>query len=55
LLVEGVLKDGAEIIETSEVTIDYVPAGSQRQAGLFFIRDPQQYELQLSAKGYEQP
>lgn len=55
LVVEGILKDGADIVETSEITIDHVPAGSERKAGLFFTRDPQGLDLQLRAKGYQQP
>ncbi len=55
LVVEGILKDGDEIVETSEITIDHVPAGSERKAGLFFTRDPEGLDLQLRAKGYQQP
>lgn len=55
LVVEGILKEGDEIVETSEITIDHVPAGSERKAGLFFTRDPEGLDLQLRAKGYQQP
>ena len=55
LTVEGELRNGAEIVETSDTTLDYVPSHSERQGGLFFTMDPQQYELQLRAKGYETP
>ena len=55
LTVEGELRNGTEILETSETTIEYVPSRSERTGGLFFTRDPGQYELELRAKGYEMP
>jgi uncharacterized protein (TIGR02588 family) len=55
LMVEGVLKEGTATVETSAITMDYVPSGSQRRAGLIFSRDPRKFELQIRAKGYEQP
>ena len=55
LTVEGELQDGAEIVETSDTTVEYVPSHSEREGGLFFTLDPQQYQLQLRAKGYETP
>lgn len=41
--------------ETSEVTIDYVPANSFRRAGLFFRADPREYPLEVRAEGYQRP
>jgi uncharacterized protein (TIGR02588 family) len=55
LIVEGQLKDGNEEIETSETTLDYLPSHSKREGGLFFTKDPRQFELRLRALGYEQP
>jgi uncharacterized protein (TIGR02588 family) len=55
LTVEGELRDGAEIVEASDTTVEYVPSHSEREGGVFFTRDPRQYELQLRAKGYETP
>jgi uncharacterized protein (TIGR02588 family) len=56
LEVEGELTDRAgSIIETSETTIDYLPPHSSTEAGLFFTRDPRQYNLQVRPKGYEVP
>jgi uncharacterized protein (TIGR02588 family) len=55
LNVEGVLKRGATDVETSLVTVDYVAAGSERDAALFFSNDPQQGELLVRAKGYIEP
>ena len=55
LTVEGELRSGAESVETSAATLDYVPSRSERRAGLFFTNDPQKFELKLRAKGYERP
>jgi len=55
LTVEGQLKDSNEEIETSETTLDYLPSRSKREGGLFFTKDPRQFELQLRALGYELP
>jgi uncharacterized protein (TIGR02588 family) len=51
-LLEG---DGETVVETSEVTIDYVAAESHNPIGLFFTHDPRQYTLELRAVGYEVP
>lgn len=51
----GELREGGQVVETSETTFDYVPAHSEREAGLFFTRDPAKFELRLRAVGYEQP
>ena len=53
--VEGVLRNGTDSMETSNTVLEYVPAHSQREGGLFFTSDPRQYQLQLRAKGYENP
>jgi uncharacterized protein (TIGR02588 family) len=53
--IQGELRNGTERVEMSTVTLDYVPSRSQRRGGLYFINNPQQYELQLWAQGYEQP
>jgi uncharacterized protein (TIGR02588 family) len=55
LVVEGVLRTDAENEETSTITLGYVPSGSHRRAGLFFSQDPQKFDLQVRAKGYELP
>jgi uncharacterized protein (TIGR02588 family) len=55
LKVEGVLVDEAGSGETSETTIAYVPAHSERKGGLFFTKDPRQFGLRLRAQGYEAP
>jgi uncharacterized protein (TIGR02588 family) len=53
--VEGELRGAGGALETRSAMINYVPAGSERQAGLFFSHDPRQYDVQLWAEGYEQP
>ena len=55
LTVEGKLKNGAESVETSHTMVEYLPSHSEREGGLFFTLDPQQYDLQLRATGYEEP
>ena len=53
--IEGAVRNGTEILETSNTVIEYVPAHSEREGGLFFTTDPRQNQLQLRAKGYEDP
>jgi uncharacterized protein (TIGR02588 family) len=53
--IEGELSRGAERVQVSETTLDYMPSHSARQGGLFFTHDPRAYDLQLRATGYEQP
>ena len=55
LTVEGELWSGTQVIETSDTTIEYLPSHSERQGGLFFTQNPEQYDLQLRAKGFEIP
>lgn len=53
--VVGELKNGQEDIETADVTVDYVPAHSEKRGGLFFNENPTNFELKLRAKGYNEP
>lgn len=55
LTVEGELRDESGSVETSDATINYVPSHSERRGGLFFTKDPRQFQLQLRAEGYEAP
>jgi uncharacterized protein (TIGR02588 family) len=56
LEVEGTLKGRAgNTIETSETTVEYLPPYSKVEGGLFFTKDPRQYNLELRPKGYEVP
>jgi uncharacterized protein (TIGR02588 family) len=41
--------------EIGEVVIDYLPARSGREGGLWFSRDPRAGQLTLRAKGYATP
>ncbi len=55
LTIEGELKRGEESAETSSATLAYAPANSQREGGLFFSKNPNEYKLEIRAKGYEKP
>lgn len=55
LTIEGELKNGEKSEETSDVTMTYVPSQSTRRGGLIFTKNPNEYQLQIRAKGYEQP
>lgn len=53
--VEGKLTRGGEEAETSSVTIAYAPSHSKREGGLFFTKNPQEFQLQIRATGYSAP
>lgn len=55
LNLEGELRQGGEIVETSTATLSYLPGYSTRGAGLIFLRDPRRFELSVRATGYEVP
>lgn len=55
LVVTGELWDGATKVESSTVTLDYLPGGAERSGGLFFERDPRSLTLKLRAAGYQRP
>jgi uncharacterized protein (TIGR02588 family) len=55
LTIEGELKNGDKLEEASDISLTYVPAQSVRRGGLFFTKDPNAYQLQIRAKGYEKP
>lgn len=55
LRIEGELRQGSSVVETSDATLDYLPSFSERRGGLFFQRDPEGYELRLVSKGYTEP
>lgn len=55
VIVEGELRRGADIIERSETLIEFLPSHSKKRAGLFFSKDPSQFELKLRPHGYEEP
>jgi uncharacterized protein (TIGR02588 family) len=53
--VEGELRRGSAVAETSEATFQYLPPNSERRGGLYFTHDPRKHELTLKPKGYEVP
>jgi uncharacterized protein (TIGR02588 family) len=55
LHVSGELRSGDAAPERSQALIDHVPAGSSREAGLYFTQDPRQGSLTLRAEGYRTP
>lgn len=55
LSIEGTLKTKTGEEQRSEVTLDYVAAGSETNAGLFFTQDPRQGELQVRPVSYQDP
>lgn len=55
LMIEGALMQDTTAVEKSTATIDFVPAGTARDGGLFFTRDPHQYRLEVRPTGYDLP
>jgi uncharacterized protein (TIGR02588 family) len=55
VLVQGELKRGEEVLETSETTFDHVPGHSYRDGGLFFTQDPRTFAVEVRALGYVDP
>jgi uncharacterized protein (TIGR02588 family) len=55
VVVEGELEADTGRVETSETTLDYVPAGGVERGGLYFRRDPRTFRLRLRAQGYRDP
>ena len=53
--VEGRLFEGGEDIQTSQVTIDYVPIDGTADGGLVFTEPPGEFELRLRVLGYQTP
>ena len=49
------LREGQRTVEEVETEFEHVPAGSVREAGVFFVHDPAGLQLELSARSYEQP
>lgn len=51
----GSLMDGVAIVETSEASLDYVPARSERRGALLFSHDPRQHDFTVRPAGYAVP
>ena len=55
LKVRGVLRSGDTVIESREVTIDYLPHRSSKIVGLFFSQPTAGHDLRLEPIGFVQP
>ena len=55
LIVEGTLLQDTTTVEKSTATIDFVPAETESEGGLFFSRDPRAYRLEVRPTGYDRP
>jgi uncharacterized protein (TIGR02588 family) len=55
VMVEGELEADTGNVETSETTIDYVPAGGEQRGGIYFAHDPRRLRLRLRAHGFREP
>ena len=55
VVIEGELRSDNSVIERSETTADYLPPQSKKRLGLFFSRDPRQFELKVRPLGYADP
>jgi uncharacterized protein (TIGR02588 family) len=55
VILEGELRNGTDLIERSQTEIAFLPSRSKKRAGLFFSRDPNQFELKVRPHGYEEP
>lgn len=53
--VHGELRLGAERVEESQVTLDYVPVGADRNAALHFRHDPAAHRLLVRVVGFTPP
>lgn len=53
--IEGTLKSGETVIETSSLSLDYVPGHAERKGGLFFASDPRRHRLEIRPLGYQAP
>ena len=53
--VEGELRGGSGVTETSTMSFNYLAPHSERRGGLFFEKAPRKFELNLRPKGYETP
>jgi uncharacterized protein (TIGR02588 family) len=55
VVVEGQIRDGDTVLETSEVTFDYVPAHSSVSGAMLFQSPPDAGRLQIRPTGYSDP
>jgi uncharacterized protein (TIGR02588 family) len=55
LTIEGELRAGDDVLETSAATIDYLPGHGKAAGGLFFTHDPRRKALQVRPVGFQTP
>ena len=53
--VEGVARGGAPGEERIGLTLDYLPARSSREGGMYFRVDPRREPVEVRATGYREP
>lgn len=51
----GSVQSGLKVVEKSSTTLQWVPAHAERGGGLFFSRNPADYELRVRPLGYDKP
>jgi len=49
------LNEQGDVVESALSEIDYLPARSEREAGLIFTRPTENFQVKLRALGYEKP
>jgi uncharacterized protein (TIGR02588 family) len=55
LAIEGIVTPSGGSEERSQLTLDYLPGGSERTAALFFHVDPRTSEFRIRPLGYQDP
>lgn len=53
--IEGRLLTEGMVVETHSVTLDFLPAESEREAAFIFTNDPQGYDFDIRVTGYRDP
>lgn len=53
--VSAELVEQGKVVETNGTQFDHLPPRSEKEAGVFFKRDPRQGEIRLRAHGYQEP
>lgn len=55
LRIAGLLEKDGVVLERSQAVIQYLPGKSWRMAGLFFRRNPAEFDLRLVSEGFQEP
>ncbi|HEX7046354.1 MAG TPA: TIGR02588 family protein [Gammaproteobacteria bacterium] len=55
VVITGELSRWGIITESTDITLDFIPAKSSRRGGLFFQHDPRKADLALAPSGYVLP